>query len=279
MPETRTFARDDPNMGSGEREIVRQQYELVEELEHEEEELEPQTVLPSSLQKMALKFFHDSNGHPGIKRTVATLQTKYFWIGLTSTARDHVQRCIRCSRRKMATSTQAGKPSLHQDIPTRAFQRVHTDLMTDLPRTVSGNKHISTTVCALTGYLQATALPDRTAETVARSWIDNIMLNYGAPEIIHTDNGGEYINSIIASINNLLRIRHMFTVPYNPQANGSAEKRNATLTDMLTNFTNSYHNDWDIYLPVVCWAYNTTINSATGYSPFRAMFGRETKAP
>ena len=47
---------------------------------------------------------------------------------------------------------------------------------------------------------------------------------------------------------------------------------------MITNFTNSFQNNWDLYLPVVCWAYNTTINSATGYSPFRAMFGREAKA-
>ena len=48
---------------------------------------------------------------------------------------------------------------------------------------------------------------------------------------------------------------------------------------MLTQFTNAFQDDWDIFLPVVTWAYHTTINSATGYTPFRAVFGREAKSP
>jgi hypothetical protein len=36
---------------------------------------------------------------------------------------------------------------------------------------------------------------------------------------------------------------------------------------------------WDEFLPIVAWAYNTTVNHATGFTPFRALFGREARSP
>ena len=83
----------------------------------------------------------------------------------------------------------------------------------------------------------------------------------------------------MAAVNHLLRTRHVFTVPYNPSANGSVEKRNQTLVDMLSHFCQTHQDDWDLFLPVIVHAYNTTINTSTGYTPFRAVFGYEAKTP
>ena len=115
--------------------------------------------------------------------------------------------------------------------------------------------------------------------TVAEAWVNDIMLHFGAPEVMVSDNGPEYTNKLMAAINHLLRTRHVFTVPYNPSANGSVEKRNQTLIDMLSHFCQSHQDDWDLFLPVIVHAYNTTINISTGYTPFRAVFGYEAKTP
>jgi len=48
-----------------------------------------------------------------------------------------------------------------------------------------------------------------------------------------------------------------------------------TLKDQLQAFVSKEHNNWDIYLSSVAYAYRTTVNSATGYTPHYALFGRE----
>ena len=240
---------------------------------------ESPVCLPAILRRMCLKFLHEGNGHPGSRRTRASVAAKYYWHGMASDIEHHVQACVHCARRKSDNSTKATLPLGRSPIPTRPMQHVHTDLITNLPRSRRGNIHISVTVDALTGYIHATALPDRTATTVAESWINDIMLHFGCPEVVTTDNGVEYTNNLMRAVNALLQIRHHYTVPYNPQANGKVEKRNGTLMATLTQFANANQDDWDVYLPIAIWSYNTTINHATGYTPFRAVFGREARTP
>jgi len=48
---------------------------------------------------------------------------------------------------------------------------------------------------------------------------------------------------------------------------------------MLSGYVAANQRNWDKYLQVVAHAYRTTVNSATGYSPFRALYGREARQP
>ena len=44
-------------------------------------------------------------------------------------------------------------------------------------------------------------------------------------------------------------------------------------------FTNARQDDWDDFLPVVQYAYMTTVSSRTGYTPFFMLHGREARQP
>jgi hypothetical protein len=46
---------------------------------------------------------------------------------------------------------------------------------------------------------------------------------------------------------------------------------------MLSVYCNRYQDDWDIHLQHVAFAYNTTVSSVTGYTPFFMIFGREAR--
>ena len=48
---------------------------------------------------------------------------------------------------------------------------------------------------------------------------------------------------------------------------------------MIATITTDHPFDWEEALPKVCIAYNTTIHSTTGYSPFYLMYGREPRLP
>jgi hypothetical protein len=46
---------------------------------------------------------------------------------------------------------------------------------------------------------------------------------------------------------------------------------------MLAVYVNKHQDDWDDYLSHVAYAYNTTVNSQTGFSPFFMVYGREAR--
>jgi hypothetical protein len=46
---------------------------------------------------------------------------------------------------------------------------------------------------------------------------------------------------------------------------------------MLAPYVNAHQTDWDEYLPFVAFAYNTTVNTQTGLTPFFMVYGREAR--
>ena len=73
----------------------------------------------------------------------------------------------------------------------------------------------------------------------------------------------------------ILGIEKTRTTPYHPQ---SVERFNRTLLDMLRTISQE-EEDWDINLPLVMYAYRTSIQETTGATPFSLMFGREARLP
>ena len=57
------------------------------------------------------------------------------------------------------------------------------------------------------------------------------------------------------------------------------ERFNRTLQDMLAIAVGKHPADWEVYIRKLCFAYNTSVHSSTGYSPFFLMFGRQATIP
>ena len=48
---------------------------------------------------------------------------------------------------------------------------------------------------------------------------------------------------------------------------------------MLATTLDNHAGEWENYLAKVCFAYNTSRQALTGYSPFYLMFGRKARIP
>ena len=69
------------------------------------------------------------------------------------------------------------------------------------------------------------------------------------------------------------------TSPYHPQSNGQTERFNRTLIEALRSFVNARHDNWDTFLVHFEFAYNSTVNDSTVYSPFILQFAQAPRDP
>ena len=110
-------------------------------------------------------------------------------------------------------------------------------------------------------------------------WWNIIILRFGMPLVIHSDQGREFKNGLMKSLCTLLGCTKTQTAPYHPESDGMIERFNRTCLMMLSMFVNDRRDNWHKLLPFVMHAYRTSVHESTGYSPFRLIMGEECSLP
>eukprot|EP00731_Ephydatia_muelleri_P024875 Em0016g1146a len=181
------------------------------------------------------------------------------------------------SRRKStAPKRRAGLQTLRAGYP---MQTVCVDIMGPLPETNRGSKYVLVAADCFTKWVEVYGIPNQEALTVAVKLVDEMFCRFSPPEQIHSDQGRQFESELINEICKLLQIKKSHTTPYRPQGNGMVERFNRTLLDMLATAVGDNPADWENYIHKLCFAYNTSVHSSTGYSPFFLMFGRQAAIP
>ena len=109
--------------------------------------------------------------------------------------------------------------------------------------------------------------------------VENIILRFGMPLVIHSDQGRELENGLLKSLYALLGYTKTWTAHYYPGSDGMIKRFNRTCLMMLSMFVNDWQDNWHELLPYVMHAYRTSVHESTGYSPFRLMMGEEFSLP
>ena len=77
----------------------------------------------------------------------------------------------------------------------------------------------------------------------------------------------------------MAQVQKLCTKPYHPETNGQCEHFNATLIGMLGTLPTCAKKNWLEWIATLTHAYNCTVSSVTGFSPYFLMFGRTPKIP
>jgi len=94
-----------------------------------------------------------------------------------------------------------------------------------------------------------------------------------------SDQGREFVNKVNQELFKLCGTDHRISSAYHSQTNGLDERMNQTLTTALVKFVNENQDDWDVHIKSVLFAYRTSKNDSTKFTPFQLMFGRAPVLP
>ncbi|CAF1566018.1 unnamed protein product, partial [Rotaria sp. Silwood1] len=120
---------------------------------------------------------------------------------------------------------------------------------------------------------------DCTASTAAQFLTEEVILKYGTPKCILTDNGTHFTATMMTELFKKIGITHLYSTPYHPMTNGQIERFNATMDAKIAALSNEKRTNWDEQLPFVTFNYNTTIHKTTGQIPFELIYGRSPILP
>ena len=116
------------------------------------------------------------------------------------------------------------------------------------------------------------ALQDVTAAQVANAIIDDWIMKFGAPDVIHTDQGSNVNSELIYYICRIFLIEKTRTTPCHPRENGQVERFNRVVADTLSNYFAEKPHGWDVYLLYNTFVYNTTVSQTIGVTPYFMIF-------
>ena len=236
-------------------------------------------VTPLQLKQKIFNMVHTHrmSGHMGIRRTLAQVQSKFWWSSLRQDVERWCQECVPCQKRQVRPGRR--RAPLCQTPSGAPWQRVAVDILSMPVETNEGKTCVLVITDYFTKWTEAFALKDHQALTVADTLVTEVFCRYGCPQLIHSDQGREFQSTLMKEVCKLLGITQTRTTPYHPQSDGQVERFNRTLLAMLAKVCDDSPEDWDDHLPYVLSAYRSTVHESTKCSPNMLMFGREVVRP
>lgn len=143
------------------------------------------------------------------------------------------------------------------------YERIAVDCMGPLPITENGNRFIVVFIDHFTKYIEAFAVPNITADTIARLFVEKIVCRHGVPQILQSDRGSDFTSNLMAEITKLFGIHKVHTTAYHPMANGEVERANQTLITRIRMYVDATQKDWDEHLLYAVFATNIHENEST----------------
>ncbi|XP_049886470.1 KRAB-A domain-containing protein 2-like [Pectinophora gossypiella] len=181
--------------------------------------------------------------------------------------------CDVCQQKK--TKKKRGlvsKPILHTEMNSRC----QVDLIDFQTQPDEQFKFIMVYQDHLTKFVLLRALTSKRAAEVAYH-LNDIFLTIGAPCILQSDNGREFVNNVISELATLwpeLKIVH--GKPRHSQSQGSVERANQDIENMISSWLKDNNSTkWSEGLRYVQFMKNRAFHSGIKQSPYKALFGIE----
>jgi transposase InsO family protein len=237
--------------------------------------------VPSSQRNLILRVMHDLplRMHQGTSKMYALMAACFYFPKMAERVRAYVETCEHCQRNKAYTRNTRGVPR-PSEVPFRRFDVVALDIVSGFPTTKTCFDAIVVFTDRLTKrvYIEP-CTKTASARDLALIFFRTVFRSQGMPRVLLSDNGPLFTSSFWTEFFSLLQTDIRLTSSYHPQSNGQTQRFNRTLIEALRSFVDTHHDNWDQFLVHFEFAYNSTVNASTDFSPFILQFAQAPRAP
>jgi len=229
----------------------------------------------SDLRTKLLHDHHDipTAGHQGFERTLEKIAKNYYWTSLREDVMRYVQSCDTCQRHKVPNKSPAGllKPL---PIPDERFKTICLDFV-ELPNSHSG-KNSSLIITDKLSHLirvipmQKSDDAQECAKLLLTQWV---CTGKGLPNTIVSDRDAKFTSAVWKSLMEMMQIQTCMSTARHQQTNGQAENAVKMAKNCLRSFADYKGRNWEELAPLIEYALNNSISSATGCTPFSLAYG------
>ena len=231
---------------------------------------------PISMTQIIIKNAHGTpmSGHWAVGRTVQRISESYFWPSLTKDVSNFITNCTACQK--------VQRPPTHAELTpwqpcSKPNERIHCDLFGPL-KGDGTHKYVAVITDAFTKWTEVIPIPNKEANTIAKSIFEEWICRRGVMLQLITDGGKEFANKILEELCTLMQIKKHVVTAYHPQANGQVERFNRDMKKYLTTMLDDT-TDWVSYLKPLQFAHNTAINKSTMLTPHYLTYFDDPRLP
>jgi hypothetical protein len=235
-------------------------------------------VEPEEGREMLREIHQGECGHHASSRALVAKAFRhgFYWPMTLQDAEWLVKQCNGCQRFSKHRHTPA---AALKTIPlTWPFAVWGLDMVGPFKTAPGGLTHLLVAVDKFTKWIEAKPIKKLDGSSTIK-FFNEIIIRYGVPHIIITDNGTNFAKGVFAEFCSQKGIRLDLALVAHPQSNGQVEKANclilAGIKPRLVEPLERSAGCWVEELPLVLWSLRTTPNHSVGFTPFFLVYGAE----
>ncbi|XP_063939916.1 uncharacterized protein LOC135148542 [Daucus carota subsp. sativus] len=200
----------------------------------------------------------------------------YYWPTIHQDAMEFVKKC---KNYQLFSNVPRVSPVLPSSVLSPIpFAIWGIDIMGPFPRAKGDLRYLLVSIDYMTKWVEAKAMRTINQQDVIR-FMDNILIRFGLPRVLVSDNGPQFIGSDFESYLAERGIKHKKSSVAYPQGNGQVEVTNRILLRGIEKRLEESKSKWPEELPHVLWSYRTSPRTSTGETPFKLAYGTEAMLP
>ena len=134
-----------------------------------------------------------------MNRTYDRIKLFTTWPGIKQELEEYIRQFETCQKIKITQN----KTKLHMKITTTSevvWEKCALDIVGLLNQTSDGSKYVLTFQDVLSKYTLAIPIKQQDAPTIARACVEEVILKFGIPQMVLTDQGSNFMSEAFTNI-------------------------------------------------------------------------------
>ena len=222
--------------------------------------------------------YNKKDGDMGTAKTFNNAKRFYYWPGMFDWICALTADCLTRQNNKPKPKHGNELPLEEWQNETVLFRTIHIDHKRPLHPPSNRNLHCLLVIGAFSCFLMVYTVTNAGAHATI-SAVEKWIHSFGIPQSIVHDRGTTFINTEFINWTKELGITLRPGTAHSPWTNGKIETQNQHIAHYWRNFLNDSGNIWFSLAQKFAFAHNTSVNYATGKTPYEIVFGRTPQIP